>query len=273
MIEDLRVRNYSPHTQSGYVRYVRFFAEHFGRSPEKLGKEHVREYLVHLREKAKAGNGTMCQTVAALKFLYKHTLNRSWVVEDLRLPKKERKLPVVLSQEEVRRVLDSTSNLKHRTILSIAYAAGLRVSEITKLLVSDIDSKRMLIHIRQGKGKVDRMVPLSPGLLELLREYWRAYQPGPRLFIGRGSINSYSTRSAMRVFANAAKAAKVKPGATFHSLRHSYATHLLEAGTDIRLIQVLLGHKHLKSTEGYTKVSSKLLQQAGSPFDKLPSTS
>lgn len=268
MLEELRLRNYSPHTQSAYVRYVRFFAEYHHKSPGELGAEEIREYLVHLRDVKKASTGTMTQTISALKFFYRDTLKRQCVIEDLMLPRKERRLPVVLSFEEIRRLLASTTSLKHRAILTTLYAAGLRISEVTHLKVSDIDGQRMLIHVRQSKGRTDRMVPLSKGLLELLREYWRAYRPKDWLFVGQWG-GCYSVRSVARVFKNAAIAAKVKPGASPHSLRHSYATHLLEAGVDVRLIQVLLGHRHLMTTAGYTKVSSSFLQQAGSPYDLM----
>src|SRR5258706_4615212 len=204
MIEDLRIRNFSPNTIAGYIGYVARFARHFGRSPADLGPEHVRGYLVHLRDQQRAGVGTMVQCVSALRFLYRTTLKRGWAIPEIPYPKRERKLPVVLTRAEVLEFLGSLGNLKYRAILTTAYASGLRVSEVTHLKVTDIDSARMVIHVRQGKGRKDRFVPLSKNLLELLREYWKIARPTTWLFPGgKGSDAPITPRSVDRVCAKA----------------------------------------------------------------------
>ena len=184
MIQDLQIRNFSPHTIQAYVRYVRRFAEHFSRSPGELGPEHIRSFQVHLKSKG-ASRATMTQVVSALRFLYGATLGKKWIIDLIPYPKTEKRLPVVLSSGEVKRLLSCVSNFKHRTMLATCYAAGLRVSEVTHLRVHDIDSDRMVIKIRQGKGRKDRLVPLSPKLLDQLRAYWRVSKPKTWLFPGR----------------------------------------------------------------------------------------
>lgn len=273
MIEDLRIRNFSPNTIAGYIGYVARFARHFGRSPADLGPEHVRGFLVHLRVQQRAGVGTMVQCVSALRFLYRVTLKRGWAIPEIPYPKKERKLPVVLTRAEVLEFLDSLGNLKHRAILTTAYASGLRVSEATHLKVADIDSARMIMHVRQGKGRKDRLVPLSKSLLELLREYWKVARPTTWLFPGKKGHDAPITRRTVERACAKARAAlgwtkHVKP----HTMRHSFATHLLEAGTDIRVIQVLLGHRALTSTATYTHLSTASLQGTKSPLDLMPTT-
>jgi site-specific recombinase XerD len=271
MIEDLRIRNFSPNTIAGYVGYVARFARHFGRSPADLGPEHARRYLVHLRDQ-RAGVGTMVQCVSALRFLYRVTLERDWAIGAIPYPKKERKLPAVLTRAEVLEFLDSLGNLKHRAILTTAYASGLRVSEVTHLKVADIDSARMVIHVRQGKGRKDRLVPLPKRLLELLREYWKVARPRTWLFPGKRNGAPITSRSVARVCAKARAALGWTKHVGPHTLRHSFATHLLEAGTNIRVIQVLLGHRALSSTATYTHLSTTSLHGTKSPLDLLPTT-
>lgn len=266
MIEDMRIRNFSPHTQSAYVRYVARFARHYGCSPERLGPEHIRKFQVYLLNKEKVKAHTLQQCVVALKFLYRVTLKRSWVVETIFFPKREKRIPVVLSREETLRVLDSLSYLKHRAILATIYASGLRVAELTHLRLSDIDSKRMVIHVRQGKGKKDRLVPLSKNLLELLRKYWLTDRPNPWLFPGRSPDRPMARRCIQRIVKKACRLGGVREVSP-HTLRHSFATHLLEAGTNIRTIQLLLGHSSLGSTQIYTHVSTKGLLDTQSPLD------
>lgn len=273
MIEDLRIRNFSPNTIAGYIGYVARFARHFGRSPTELGPEHVRGYLVHLRDHLRAGVGTMTQAVSALRFLYRVTLKRDWAIPAIPYPKKERKLPAVLTREEVLEFLGSFGNLKHRAILTTAYASGLRVSEATHLKVTDIDSARMVIHVRQGKGRKDRLVPLSTTLLALLREYWQRARPRSWLFPGgKGNDAPITGRSVARTCAKARAALGWTKHVRPHTLRHSFATHLLDAGTNVRIIQVLLGHRSLSSTATYTHLSTASLQGTKSPLDLLPTT-
>ncbi len=266
MLEDLRIRNFSPHTQKAYIRYVARFARHFGCPPDQLGPEHVRTFQVHLAD-AGASFATLTQVVSALRFLYRVTLEKDWVVERIPYPKPESRLPVVLSREDVIKFLSSPRNIKHRAILTTCYAAGLRVSEATHLRVSDIDSKRMVIRIQQGKGKKDRMVPLSPTLLDLLREYWCVAQPRDWLFPGKKRSRPITRRSVQRVCVQARKASGLNDNVTAHTLRHSFATHLLEAGTNVRTIQLLLGHASLSTTATYTRVATGEVLSTRSPLD------
>lgn len=265
MIDDMRIRNFSPHTQQAYVRYIARFARHYGRSPADLGPKEIRDFQVHLVNNEQAKPHTLTQVVSALKFLYGVTLRRPWVIEKLARPKPEKRLPVVFSREQTLRILESPSNLKHRAILATIYSAGLRVSEVQHLRVSDIDSDRMVIRIVQGKGRKDRFVPLAVTLLELLRQYWLAVRPRTWLFPGADIDRPISSRSVQRIATKACQMAGVNGSA--HSLRHSYATHLLEAGTSVRTIQLLLGHSSLSSTQIYTHVSKKHLLETKSPLD------
>ncbi len=267
MLEDLRVRNYSPKTQRIYVAKVAAFAAHFGRSPAGLGKEEIRTYLLHLRDERKVSWSTFNQTVAALRFLYRWTLGREEVLPHIPYPRGERRLPTVLSVAEVRRFLDSIENVKHRAALTTAYAAGLRVSEVVGLRVCDMDSERMVIHVRQGKGRKDRTVMLSTQLLELLRAYVRAVRPGEWLFPGAVPARPLTVRSLQHACAKAARASHLQKPVTVHILRHSFATHLLEAGTDLRAIQTLLGHGSVRTTQRYTHVSTLRLRRIRSPLD------
>ena len=268
MLDDMRIRNFSPHTQAAYIRYVRRFAKHFGVSPDRLGAQHVREFQIHLLNNG-AGSSTLTNLCAALRFFYEVTLRRPRVVTFIPYPKKPRKLPLVLSLEEIQAMLEATGNLKHRTIMSLLYAAGLRVAELTSLKLEDIDSKRMVIVVRQGKSRKDRLVPLAPALLTLLREYWRKYRPASWLFPGQMQTNRLTTRSVVRLCVQAAARAGVKRRVSPHVFRHSFATHLLEAGVDLRVIQMLLGHRSLGTTAIYMHVATGKLQGIESPFEKL----
>ena len=266
MLDDLRIRDFSPCTIAQYTRYVGRFAQHFGRSPEHLGLEEIRTYFVHLANAGVSG-AIREQTGSGLRFLYGVTLGRPEVAEKIPHAKREKHLPVVISRSEVLRLLKVVSNIKHRAILSTCYSGGLRVSEIANLRVKDIDSERMVIRVFQGKGRKDRFVPLSTKLLELLREYWIAVHPGEWLFPGNKGDRPISRRSIHRICIKARIMAGIAKNVTPHTLRHSYATHLLEAGTNVRVIQLLLGHSSLRTTEIYTHVSTGDLLGTTSPLD------
>ena len=269
MTEDLRLRNFSPHTESAYLRYVRRFAEHFGESPAVLGPEHVREFQLHLLEHG-ASLSTLTQVVSSLRFLYGVTLRKKWMIERIPYPKPVRQhLPVVLSKVEVRKFLGAIRNLKHRTLLTVCYAAGLRVSEVVNLKVSDIDGGRMVINVRQGKGRKDRVVPMSDDLVELLRDYWRAVHPVDWLFPSKWDKCSrpLTPRTVTRVCAKERKRQGVTKAVTPHTFRHSFATHLLESGVDLRAIQQLLGHSSIQTTATYTHLSTAAVAGATSVLE------
>jgi integrase/recombinase XerD len=269
MIEDMELRNLAPKTIEVYVQRVAAFARHYGRSPEALGPDEVRSYLIHLVQERHVSWSYYNQTVAALRFLYEVTLERQGVLQRIRCPKLPKKLPTVLSPDEVTRVFAAVASVKHRAILMTAYAAGLRVSEVATLRVDDIDSGRMVLRVRQGKGRKDRYVMLSPRLLAVLREYWKAARPSDWLFPGDVPGRPLTEASVQRVCVRAARDAGLDKHVTVHTLRHSFATHLLEAGTDIRTIQVLLGHRNLKTTAIYTHVSQAAVEATQSPLDRL----
>ena len=273
MIEDMKLRNLSPHTVQAYVDRVAAFAKHFGRSPRHLGPKEVRSYLVFLVEEKRVSWSYYGQAICALRFLYRVTLGKDWVVKGVVSPKKETKLPIILSPAEVEQFLGAITSLKHRAILMTAYAAGLRVSEVVGLQVADIDSRRMVIRVRQGKGHKDREVMLSPRLLAVLREYWKADRPKHWLFPGQVSDRPLTERAVCRACVQAAQDAGLGKHVTVHTLRHSFATHLLEGGTNLRTIQLLLGHRSLRTTAVYTHVSAACLEATQSPLDRLvPST-
>jgi site-specific recombinase XerD len=228
MIEDLAVRGLSRNTIDTYIGAVARFARHYGRPPEKLGKEDVRAFLVHLTCERQVSSGTLNIYTSALRFLYTITLERDWDIKNIPYAETPKKIPTVLRQDEVLRLFAGITNLKHRAIAMTTYAAGLRASEVARLQVSDIDSRRMLVHVRQGKGAKDRLVPLSPALLEPLRAYWRAYRPGPWLFMGRDGKRPLNSRSVYRALSKAARAVLGKHISP-HTLRHSCATHLERA--------------------------------------------
>ena len=268
MIEDTTIRNLSPATQRSYISAVSKFSRHFRRSPDRLGLDEVRDFQVHLVAKGVSW-GSLNQVVCALRFFYGVTLGETTIPERIPYARAPRKLPVVLSADEVVRFLEAVSGLKSRAALTTAYAAGLRASEVAGLLIEDIDSDRGVIRVRHGKGAKDRDVMLSPQLLGILRTYWRLARPRRFLFPGRDegrSINPTVLHAACR---SAAKAAGLSKRVTLHTLRHSFATHLLENGADIRIIQALLGHANLSSTARYTHVASHTIRATPSPLDRL----
>jgi len=269
MLEDLRVRNYSARTQQIYIHHVARFAKHFRKSPDQLTTEDIRTYLVHLVETEHVSWILFNQAACALRFFYLVTLGRGDVVPHIPFPRTAKKLPTVLSAEEVVRLLRAVRNAKHRALLITIYAAGLRVSEALALKVSDIDSERMIITVRQGKGCKDRTVMLSPSLLAILRDYARRFRPRECLFPGKRPDRPLNATVVQRACAQARVAAGLSKPATVHTLLHSFATHLLEAGTDLRLIQTLLGHGSIKTTAIYTHVSAQRLHGTPSPLDRL----
>src|SRR5712671_2802711 len=268
MLEDMQIRNYSPHTIDGYLRYAAQFAQHFGTSPDRLGPEHIRTYQLHLLHQ-QASKSIFIRTVCALRFLYETTLGRPWMVDFIPYPKKPKKLPVILSREEVKALLLAPRHLKHRAILATLYATGLRVSELCQLQGTDIDSKRMVIQVRQGKGKRDRVVMLSPNLLPLLRRYWKLYQLTSWLFPGPRVTAPITPAGVAHICKQAGHAAKLKKAVYPHLLRHTFATHLLEAGVDLRRIQLVRGHASLRSTSLYLLVAFPAPPATESPFDAL----
>ena len=267
MIDDMSLRNLSPTTQQSYLYAVTRFSRYHGRSPDRLDIEDVRAFQVYLVSQGISWPA-LNQTVCALRFFYGVTMNRAEVPERIAYARTPRKLPVILSADEVVRLLEAVSSLKARAALTTAYAAGLRASEAVSLKVSDLDSDRMLIQIRHGKGARDRTVMLSAQLLRILRTYWRLARPETWLFPGRGDkpIDVAVLHSACR---SAVKAAGLVKHVSVHTLRHSFATHLLESGVDVRIIQVLLGHSDLSTTARYTQVATTTISKTQSPFDRL----
>jgi len=264
---DLELKGLSPNTQKIYLRQVSQFSRHFRRSPHHLGEKEVREYLLYLIREKKVSTSTVNQCYHALKFLYERTLNRVWVMARIPRVKTLKKLPIVLDREEVESLFSVTKNVKHRAILMLIYSSGLRLMEAAHLKVTDIDSKRMLLRISQGKGSKDRYTILSKVALEALREYWNQYRPQEWLFAGRFPGKPLHGRSIQKVLIKAKKLAGIKKPATIHTLRHSFATHLLEAGTDLYHIHLLLGHSSLNTTTIYLHVSRKELVRIVSPLD------
>ena len=268
MIEDMTIRNLSPATQQSYLHAVSKFSQYFGRSPDRLDPEDVRAYQVHLASKGVSW-GSLNQVVCALRFFYGVTLDQATIPERIPYAREPRKLPTVLSADEVVRFLEAVSSLKARVALTTAYAAGLRVSEVAALRVRDIDSQRMVMRIEHGKGGKERYVMLCASLLGILRSYWHLARPKPFLFPGRTAdtpINPTVLHAACR---SATAAAGLDKRVSVHVLRHSFATHLLESGVDIRIIQVLLGHENLSTTARYTRVSSQVIARTESPLDRL----
>lgn len=266
---DLKLKGYSPKTQAAYLGYMKKFVRYFGRSPAKMGEEEIREYLYHLVTERDLGDSSINSAYSALKFFYKTTLCRDWNVAKIPRRKPEKKLPVVLDGSEIKQLFAVTTNLKHRALLMTTYSAGLRVSETAHLKVCDVDSKRMQLRVAQGKGKKDRYALLSPVTLNLLRDYWRQYRPFSWLFPGYSPDRPISTRSIQKVFKDAKRKAGIKKPATVHTLRHSFATHLLEAGTDIYRVQKLMGHTTPKTTAIYIHLRRQDLLKVISPLDSL----
>jgi len=274
MLEELQRRNFSEDTIRHYIRTVEDFARHFNRPPDRLGLRHIREYQAQLFQKRKLSSGSVTNRLAALRFFYIKTLKKAWSVAETPYPKKNHHLPAILSQEEVARLIDAAATPFHRTLLMTLYATGLRRAEVTHLKVSDIDSKRMVIHVRGGKGRKDRDVMLSPKLLEELRQHWRRLQrktsdwlfPGNRWHTAHHPIDAKTLYHACQGAANRAGLNRaIHP----HTLRHCFATHLLEAGADLRTIQILLGHQSLEQTAIYLHLSKRHLNATPSPLDSL----
>jgi len=270
MLEELQLRNYSPNTQRTYIRCVANFARHFKAPPDRLGPEHIREYQLLLVQRKRLSWSVFNQTVCALRFFYHDVLHRNWMIEHIPYPRHEQKLPLVLSPAEVAALIQGTRNLKHRAILMTIYGAGLRVSELINLRVADIDSQREVISVRQAKGHKDRQVMLSPKLLDLLRAYWKSYRPRTWLFPGERPEHPISQGTVWRICQQASAAAHLAKHVSPHTLRHCFATHLLEQATDLRRIQILLGHRNLKTTARYLHVSNLAVRSTVSPLDRLP---
>ena len=270
LLEDMGIRNLADNTQSAYLQQIIAYSKHFHRSPEELGPQEVRAYQVYLTQTRMLAPSSVSVATGALRFLYKVTLKRDWAVDEIPMPKRPFKLPVILSREEVMQFLNSVHSIKHRTILVTAYAAGLRISEATHLKVTDIDSQRMMLRVDQGKGRKDRYVMLSPRLLELLRKYWKAMRPTAWLFPGDVPGQPITRGAVGLACQKAHRASGITKPITAHSLRHAFATHLLESGTDVRTIQLLLGHRSLATTSRYLKVATSTVCATASPFDVLP---
>ena len=267
---DLILKAYSPHTKRAYLRGVQQFVRHYMRSPEEMGETEVRNFLLYLVRDRQASPATQDMYVNALKFLYAVTLKRPEVVKDIPHPKRPKTLPVILSPEEVLRVFAAIRAVKYKAIIATAYAAGLRISEVCALQVSDIDSQRMRIHVRSGKGKKDRYVMLGESLLALLRQYYQAVRPqGGYLFPGQKPQQHISTTAVSLVLRKVIRETGLSKKVTMHTLRHCFATHLLEAGTDIRILQVLLGHSSIRTTLRYTHITDRLVQKLVSPLDMI----
>jgi site-specific recombinase XerD len=250
------------------VQRVKNFAAFLGRSPDAASFEDVRRYQLHLASQG-AGVPTLNQSVATLRFFFKVTLKRHDILEHTHFIREPRKLPVVLSPEEVARLLDAAPGLKYKAALSVAYGAGLRASEVISLKIGDIDSERMVIRVEQGKGRKDRYVMLSPHLLKLLRAWWKAARPQGWLFPGRDQVQPMTTRQLNRACHAAAQMAEINKRVSLHTLRHSFATHLLEQNIDVRVIQVLLGHAKLDTTALYTRVATKTISEVISPLEHI----
>jgi len=271
MTEDMRVRNLSPCTQTSYVQQVSLLARHFDRSPEELGPEDIRAYQVHLTNEKKLAPSSVPIAVATLRFLYKVSLKKDWTVEEvIPAPKKPQTLPIVLSPEEVLQFLGCLTNTRHHAIFTTCYAAGLRISEAIHLKPTDIDSRRMVIRVEQGKGRKDRYVMLSPRLLETLRAYWRAVRPKGWLFEGDVAGQPISVSAVESACQTARRRSGLRKPITPHSFRHAFAVHLLESGTDIRTIQLLLGHRSLATTARYLRIATTKVCSTSSPLDLLP---
>ena len=276
MLEELQRRNFAPSAIRGYLRSVRDFAAYFHRPPDQLGPEEIRQFPLHMLRDQKLATGTVANRLAALRFFFKKTLKRhDPEFDDIGLAKRPKKLPVVLSPEEVAQLIEAAPNIRHRTILLLLYATGLRRTEASRLKIADIDSQRMVIHVHQGKGSRDREVPLTPKLLEALREYWRSCKVKSRVYLFPTRRNAtaeerpISDKSVWHACRDTALRAGLTKRIGPHTLRHSFATHLLEAGNDLRAIQLLMGHEELKHTTVYLHLSRRHLHAAVNPLEQI----
>jgi integrase/recombinase XerD len=272
MLEELQRRNDSDDTIRHYLRVVEDFARHFGKSPDKLGLDHLRTYQAYLLRQRKLAVGSVVNHVAALRFFFVRTLKRPEFREFLPYPRERQRLPGILSKEEVARLINASGNLFRRTLLMVLYGTGMRRAEVARLKIGDIDSQRMIIRVVEGKGGKDRDLPLSPALLETLRAYWRWRKPKVYLFPSRTHRQieqPISDKTVWIACGEAAQRAAIRKRVTPHTLRHSWATHLLEAGTDLRTIQILLGHGDLETTAKYLHLSQRHLQLVHNPLEEL----
>jgi len=267
--QNMELRGFSPHTQDAYLRQIKFFTAFYQQPPETLGENQVRDYLHHLITEKNASRSRINITYSALKFFFDFTLKQELVLKYIPRAKREKRLPVVLSQEEIISILAVISNLKHKAIIMTIYGSGIRVSEAARLKIADIDSKNMQIFIQQGKGNVDRYTLLSQVNLDILRQYWATYRPNHWLFPGFPTSKPIDTATIQRIFGAAKKKAGIKKPASVHSLRHSFATHLLEEGTNLLYIQKFLGHAHISTTCRYLHLMRASILQVKSPLDLL----
>jgi len=273
MLMDLQLSGAKPRTQAAYLREVENLAKYFKRSPAELGEAELKQYMLYMINERHLSEGTFRFYVAGLKFFYRTTLKREWPVEKIRHPRSKRTLPVVLDLMEVESLFSVTKNLKHKAMMMITYSSGLRVSETAKLRLTDIDSKRMTVRVSQGKGGKDRYSILSETALEHLRRYWKKYHPTEWLFAGAKGEGHISLSTIQQVFKQAKKRAGITKPASIHTLRHSFATHLIEAGTSLHHVQLLLGHRSPTTTTVYLHISRLNLAQVASPLDKAKKVS
>ena len=271
MLEDLRIRNYAPTTVACYIRSVAEFAQHFNKPPDQLGPEEIRSWQLFLLNERRVKLSTYIQAVCALRFFFRNTLNRKIDIDRIPLPRYEKKLPVILSKAEVKALLEAPKNLGHRAILATMYGAGLRVSEVTSLKVSDLDRERRVIWVRGGKGHKDRQVMLAEPLRQVLAAYWRWKRPSEWLFPGGKPNCPIARKSVFEACKKAAQRAGIAKPVHPHSLRHAFATHLLDDGVNLLVIQTLLGHAHLKTTARYLHLSDSALRSTRSPLEMLGS--
>jgi len=271
MLEDLRIRNYAPTTVTCYIRSVAEFAKHFNKPPDQLGPEEIRSWQLFLLNERRVKLSTYIQAVCALRFFYRNTLDRKIEIDRIPLPRYEKKLPVILSKAEVKALLEAPRDLGHRAILATMYGSGLRVSEVTSLKVSDLDRERHVIWVRGGKGRKDRQVMLAEPLREVLAAYWRWKRPTEWLFPGERPDAPVSRETVFRRCRDAAQAAGIAKRVHPHSLRHAFATHLLDEGVNLLVIQKLLGHAHLKTTARYLHLSDTTIRSTRSPLEMLGS--
>jgi len=272
MDQAMALRGLAPRTRVVYLSWVRRLVKHCRVAPDQLTTDQVRGFLLYLTDERKLAFSTFNQALNAARFFFVEVLRRPFVLEGLRFQRPAHRLPVVMSAEEMKRLFDGTQSLRDRALLETAYATGMRVSEVTRLLITDVDSNRMVIRIDQGKGRKDRYVMLSQALLQTLRAYWRQSKPKPYLFPGESGRKPLCISAAQKAFGRARLNAGIRKPISFHTLRHSFATHLLEDGVNVRRIQALLGHRSLETTERYTHVAENYLHQMRSPLDRLRSS-